>query len=193
MTDSLVLNESYPYTPAQVWRALTNPKALASWLMDNNFEPCVGHHFQFTEASLPGSKTVIDCEVIALEPPHRLMYTWKTAEMSVPSLVTWVLMPIESGTQVQLHHSGLQDNALHSTISSLRIKSSVPSQTSPAQMYGVSGQPPLSSGSSTLIDYGQPKPISIGYADISGTVWEPFWRHKLQETLPNDLDQLTTA
>ncbi|MEL7350579.1 MAG: SRPBCC domain-containing protein [Cyanobacteria bacterium P01_A01_bin.116] len=182
MTDSLVLNESYPYTPIQVWRALTNPKALASWLMDNNFEPCVGHQFQFTDVSLPGNKTVIDCEVIALEPPRRLTYTWKTAEMSVPSLVTWMLMPIEGGTQVQLHHSGFQARALHSTVSSLTGESSVPPQASLVRMPSVSGHPQILSELSMLIDHSQPKPMSAGYPDVSGMVWERFWEARLQES-----------
>ncbi|MEO1068250.1 MAG: SRPBCC domain-containing protein [Cyanobacteria bacterium J06638_6] len=109
----------YPHGPERVWRALTQPAALASWLMDNTFEPCLGHRFQFREAALPGLELVIDCEVIALDPPRRLVYTWQAQEMPFPSLVTWTLTPIEGGTQLRLCHSGLGHSGLGAAASPL--------------------------------------------------------------------------
>jgi uncharacterized protein YndB with AHSA1/START domain len=38
---------TYPHPPEKVWRALTDPQAIAQWLMKNNFEARVGHKFQF--------------------------------------------------------------------------------------------------------------------------------------------------
>jgi hypothetical protein len=43
--------------------------------MENNFEPCLGDQFQFWDRSLPGLDIAIDCQVIALEAPKRLVYT----------------------------------------------------------------------------------------------------------------------
>ena len=37
-----------------VWRALTDPEELASWLMPNDFQPVVGHQFTFRTHPAPG-------------------------------------------------------------------------------------------------------------------------------------------
>lgn len=44
----------YPHPPARVWRALTDPDELESWLMENDFQPRVGHRFQFRDEPRPG-------------------------------------------------------------------------------------------------------------------------------------------
>lgn len=107
MQQSLTLELIYPYSPERVWHALTDQRTLATWMMDNTFEPRLGHRFQFQDHSLPGLETVIDCEVIAIDAPRRLVYTWNDRWMDMPSLVTWILEPVEGGTQLQLRHSGL--------------------------------------------------------------------------------------
>ena len=56
----------YPHPPERVWRAITDRRALAAWLMDNDFEPRLGHKFQFFAQSLPGLKPTINCQVIEL-------------------------------------------------------------------------------------------------------------------------------
>ena len=182
MTSALVFKARYPHAPEQVWRALTHPKALAAWLMDNNFEPRVGHHFQFKEASLPGFETVIDCEVIALEPPTRLVYTWQASGMPIPSLVTWVLTPIEGGTQLQLHHSGLTSAA-----SSLH-----PVSLLQKQLHGsVQHQ---SSSPYALLTVPQVQVHQLSGAvtpqALLGMAFEDEWNHRLNEVLPRVLSQL---
>ncbi|KAB8321173.1 SRPBCC domain-containing protein [Tolypothrix campylonemoides VB511288] len=98
----------YPYPPQRVWQVLTNRRALAAWLMENDFEPRVGHKFRFQESTLPGLDESIDCEVIELEEPKRLSYTWQDKFMPQPSIVTWILEPQEGGTQVRLQHRILE-------------------------------------------------------------------------------------
>lgn len=98
----------YPYPPQRVWQVLTNRRALAAWLMENDFEPHVGHKFRFQESTLPGLDETIDCEVIELEEPKRLSYTWQDKFMPKPSIVTWILEPQEGGTQLRLEHRILE-------------------------------------------------------------------------------------
>jgi uncharacterized protein YndB with AHSA1/START domain len=43
-----------PHPPEDVWAALTDPQALAEWLMPNNFEPVVGRKFRFHVDPMPG-------------------------------------------------------------------------------------------------------------------------------------------
>jgi uncharacterized protein YndB with AHSA1/START domain len=44
-TRSLVIEKEMPHPPEKVWRALTEGSLMKEWLMDNDFEPFVGHRF----------------------------------------------------------------------------------------------------------------------------------------------------
>ncbi|MEM7717342.1 MAG: SRPBCC domain-containing protein [Cyanobacteria bacterium P01_A01_bin.68] len=94
----------YPHPPEKVWQVITNSRSLAAWLMDNDFEPRLGCKFCFYSKSLPGIDTNIRCEVIEIDEPKRLVYTWKDCMMSQPSIVTWTLKAVEGGTQLSLQH-----------------------------------------------------------------------------------------
>lgn len=107
MIQDVKLDVLYPYPPERVWQALTNRRALAAWMMDNDFEPRLGHKFRFQPVSLPGLATSIHCEVIELDEPHRLVYTWKDSPTRSPSLVIWTLTAVDGGTRLQLKHHQL--------------------------------------------------------------------------------------
>ncbi len=98
------LNIFYPHPPEKVWQALTDYRVLNIWMMPNDFQARLGHKFKFESNSLTGIKTIIHCEVVELEKPKRLAYTWQDEMTSEPSLVTWILNPVEDGTQLQLQH-----------------------------------------------------------------------------------------
>src|ERR1051326_2998329 len=99
----------YPHPPERVWRALTARRALAKWLMPNDFEPRLGHKFRFTGARREGDRDVIECEVITLDAPCRLAYTWRHAPDETPSIVIWTLEPVAAGTRLRLEHRGSDD------------------------------------------------------------------------------------
>lgn len=98
----------YPYPPERIWQVLTSHRALSAWLMDNDFEPRLGHKFQFQNKSLPGVNGTICCEIIELDEPKRLSYTWQDRWMHQPSVVTWTLKPVDGGTRLHLEHRGLK-------------------------------------------------------------------------------------
>jgi uncharacterized protein YndB with AHSA1/START domain len=102
----LLFDVTYPHTPDRVWRALTEPKALTAWLMPNDFAPVVGHHFTFRAPPQPWFDGVVRCEVLAVEPPRQLSYTWQGGPMRAPTTVTWTLEPVSEGTRVRLVHAG---------------------------------------------------------------------------------------
>ena len=110
MLRDLKLNVFYPYSPERVWQVITNRNALAAWLMDNDFEPRVGHKFQFQPQPQQGFEGTIHCEVIELDEPRSLSYTWRGAFMGKPTIVTWTLLPVDGGTQLQLEHKGFESN-----------------------------------------------------------------------------------
>jgi uncharacterized protein YndB with AHSA1/START domain len=108
----------YPHPPERIWKALTDRKALEKWLMPNDFLPCLGHRFHFikegngTEEG-PGKRKreVVECEVIELDAPRRLAYTWRSDPETPPELVSWTLEPVEAGTRLRLEHIALEDAA----------------------------------------------------------------------------------
>lgn len=102
----------YPYSQAQVWAALTTAEALAEWLMPNNFEPEAGRRFQFRVDPMLSYEGIADCEVLEVDPPKRLVYTWiarmKNREPHPPMTLVWTLEPLEGGTRLTLEQSGME-------------------------------------------------------------------------------------
>ena len=99
-----------PKPPSTVWRALTEPDLLGAWLMENDFEPVVGHPFTFRAEPVPsqGFDGMIACEVLAIEPERMLAISWSSS--GVDSTVTWRLEPEGRGTRLFLTHDGFDDS-----------------------------------------------------------------------------------
>jgi uncharacterized protein YndB with AHSA1/START domain len=104
-TRSLVVERVMPHPPEKVWRALTQNALLEDWLMKNDFQPVVGRKFAFRTEPMPHWNGVVDCEVLAVEPHHRLSYSWNAAG-GLQTTVTWTLTPVEGGTRLRLKQSG---------------------------------------------------------------------------------------
>ncbi len=103
-TRTLVIEREMPHPPEKIWQALTEGQLIDQWLMKNDFEPVVGHRFNFRSTPVPGWDGVIDAEVLEVEPHARLSYTW--CSMGMESVVTWSLTPSGSGTRVRMEQSG---------------------------------------------------------------------------------------
>ena len=117
MSETVALDFEVKSPIDRVWHALTDSATLSKWMMFrvNDFKPEVGHTFQFRDS--PGWTGVIDCEVIEVERPHRLSYTW-TSDQPGPSnqqystVVTWLLTEEEGGvTRLRLEQSGFPSEA----------------------------------------------------------------------------------
>jgi len=108
MRRNIVIERVYPYPPEQVWEALADGQVLSEWLMETDFQPYVGHHFQFRTKPSWGFDGIVHCEVIAVDKPRRLAYTWQGGPMKKPTTVTWTLQPIPEGTRLRLEHTGFE-------------------------------------------------------------------------------------
>jgi uncharacterized protein YndB with AHSA1/START domain len=104
--DSLVYEMFYPYPIEIVWQALTSAEALAQWLMPNDFAPVLGHHFTFQTAPRGGWNGVVKCQVVTLDPPRCVAYSWRGGSPAFDSLVTFTLTALNEQTQLRLEHSG---------------------------------------------------------------------------------------
>jgi uncharacterized protein YndB with AHSA1/START domain len=105
-TRSLVIEREMPHPAAKIWRALTQGALIEEWLMKNDFQPVVGHQFDFRSTPVPGWDGVINSEVLAIEPNSRLSYSWAT--MGTMSVVTWTLTPTKVGTHVRMEQTGFR-------------------------------------------------------------------------------------
>jgi uncharacterized protein YndB with AHSA1/START domain len=99
--------------PERVWVALTDPRALAEWLMPNTFRPVVGHRFVFHVDPMPGCGSITECEVMECEAPRKLAYTWTIVPKKPgkpklgPMLVRWTLTREGQGTRLVFEHEGI--------------------------------------------------------------------------------------
>ena len=107
-TRSVVIEKELPHPPEKVWRALTEGVLIKEWLMDNDFQPVVGHKFNFRSTPVPNWNGVIDCEVLVVEPNKKLSYTWGT--LGQESVVVWTLVATSGGTLVRMEQSGFGHN-----------------------------------------------------------------------------------
>ena len=112
-TRNIVVERTMPHPPQKVWRALTRAPLVAEWLMQNDFEPVVGHRFNFRATPIPDMwNGVTDCEVLEVDEPTRLTYSWNAfgdeAKDGLKSVVTWTLTPVPDGTLVRMEHSGFR-------------------------------------------------------------------------------------
>jgi uncharacterized protein YndB with AHSA1/START domain len=106
MVRDLQFEMVYTHSPETIWRALTHPAALAEWLMPNNFAPRVGHKFEFRTKPAPGFDGIVHCEVLELNPPKRLVYSWNGGGLH--TRVVWTLEASPEGTKLRLDHTGFR-------------------------------------------------------------------------------------
>lgn len=107
-TRTAVVEREFAHPPEKLWRALTQPHLISEWLMDNDFVPEAGHHFQL-RGEWGG---VLECEVLALEPNRRLSYSWNFANddpaYALESVVVFTLSPTDTGTHLRVEQSGFR-------------------------------------------------------------------------------------
>jgi len=105
-TRSLVVEKELRHPPEKAWRALTEGALIGEWLMANDFEPVVGHKFNLRSAAMAHWDGIIACEVLAVEPPRRLAYSWNA--LGLESVVTFTHQPTAGGVLLRMEQSGFR-------------------------------------------------------------------------------------
>jgi uncharacterized protein YndB with AHSA1/START domain len=112
---AIVVEDVLPHSAETIWRVLTTPELLSRWLMSNNFVPKLGQRFSFTDTPVGDWNGVVQCEILEIDPPHRLVYSWvggsmdKSApESALDSTLSFTLTPTEGGTRFKLVHDGFR-------------------------------------------------------------------------------------
>lgn len=108
MARDIAVEVDLPYGPKAVLFALTDPGALAEWLMPvTGFAPVVGTAFTLRAKPMPGRDGVVHCEVTDVDEPARLAYTWRGSRMRATTTVVWQLAELpDGGTRLRLEHNG---------------------------------------------------------------------------------------
>ena len=112
MKFDLIFEEIFPHPIETVSRALTDGAALASWLMPNDFAPRIGHRFSLRSAAIPGWRGRAECEVLEMDPPRRMVWSWRSSDTGAPTTLTFELSAVSAGTRVTLRHAGDADLAM---------------------------------------------------------------------------------
>jgi uncharacterized protein YndB with AHSA1/START domain len=107
-TQAIVVEYDLPHAPAKVWRALTEPALLAVWLMQNDMVAEVGRHFTFKAPPIGEWDGVVQCQVLEVEAPKRLVYSWRggSGNSRLDTVVHWTLEASATGTRLKLEHAG---------------------------------------------------------------------------------------
>ena len=112
MANSVKHQYFFTQGPEQVWEYLTRAELMELWLMPNDFQPILGHDFQFRIKPVPqlDFDGIVYCKVLEIVPHKTLSYSWKTGpgegKIELDSLVVWKLIPKDNGTELLLEHTG---------------------------------------------------------------------------------------
>jgi uncharacterized protein YndB with AHSA1/START domain len=107
-TRSVIVERDIPHPPEKIWRALTQPHLIEEWLMKSDFMPAIGHRFNLQG----GWGGVLECEVLSVEAPKQLSYTWNHLHhdpaYDLRSVVTFTLTPTDMGTHLRMEQKGFR-------------------------------------------------------------------------------------
>ena len=115
MTTSINHQFFFPHPPETVWEYLTNADLMELWLMKNDFQPVIGHEFQFNTKPIPSLNMdgIFHCRVLEIDPLKKLTYSWKggagDGKITLDTIVVWRLQPKDKGTELFLEHSGFSE------------------------------------------------------------------------------------
>jgi len=111
-TRSIIIEREMPHPPERVWRALTQGALIEEWLMENDFQPVVGHRFNFRATPMPHWNGIVDCQVLVVEPNQRLSYSWNAsgeeAASGLKTLVIWTLTPTKGDVLLRMEQLGFR-------------------------------------------------------------------------------------
>ncbi len=104
------MEELFPVPIERVWHALTDPRMIERWLMNpDGYEAKVGARFILRETSRADCRGQVECEVLELSPPNRIVWSWRGAEDPATTRLVIDLEAHERGTRLKLRHTGESD------------------------------------------------------------------------------------
>ena len=113
VSEGLILaNVDLPATPERIFRALTAPDDIVAWWVrpgvfdTREWSGDVRVGGAWRASGIGGGKPyVLEGEFLEVEPPRKLVHTWRAAGAPASTTVAFRLEPIGDGTRVTLRHS----------------------------------------------------------------------------------------
>jgi len=116
--DAVISEIEIAAPPERVFEALVDREQVSQWSNSDAFqlvhwelEARIGGKWRSTSREKTSSKLFDHWgEVVALDRPHILAYTWFAnwhSDQSHPTMVRWELTPSAAGTRLKVTHSGL--------------------------------------------------------------------------------------
>ena len=104
------MEELFPVPIERVWQALTDSRMIELWLMrTDGFQATVGTRFTLREQPREDCRGQVECEVLELSPPHRMVWSWRGAEDPSTTRLVIELQADNEGTRLTLRHTGEAD------------------------------------------------------------------------------------
>jgi uncharacterized protein YndB with AHSA1/START domain len=104
------MEELFPVPVERAWQALTDPRLIERWLMrTDDFEAKVGTRFTLRDQPRADCRAQVECEVLELSPPHRMVWSWRGADDPATTRLVIELEADEEGTRLTLRHTGESD------------------------------------------------------------------------------------
>ena len=104
------MEQLFPVAIERVWHALTDSRMIERWLMSTDgFEAKVGTRFILGEAPRDDCRGQVECEVLELSPPHRMVWSWHGADDPATTRLVIELQDSGEGTRLTLRHTGEAD------------------------------------------------------------------------------------
>jgi uncharacterized protein YndB with AHSA1/START domain len=106
------ITRDYPHPIELVWRVLTDPALVPRWTTTGQggrpegFAAVAGTRFRFVAKPTPGWRGIVDCEVLEVDAPRLLRYSWIGDEGAAPTFVAYRLEPVAGGTRFTWEHTG---------------------------------------------------------------------------------------
>ncbi len=107
------ISRTYPDSPERVWRTVTDPELVPLWTSTGRggkpegFSPEVGNRFRFVGKPVPGWDGIVYCEVLEVDPPALLRYSWSDSG-GTTTQVSYRIEPCGDGTRFCYDHTGFR-------------------------------------------------------------------------------------
>jgi uncharacterized protein YndB with AHSA1/START domain len=115
-TFSLAVDEFLPASPEIVYRALTDARLYERWMGPGGakvtvevMEPTQGGRLAFTTVLRGGDRVSLEGEYLEVDPPRRLVHTWRMVGDDEVTTVTFTLSEHPAGTRLLLTHEGFRE------------------------------------------------------------------------------------
>jgi uncharacterized protein YndB with AHSA1/START domain len=104
---NLQFDEVFDHPVDALWRAITDRRILGRWLMENDFEPRVGHAFTLRDPPTADWRGKVACTVLELDPPWRMVWSWNGGmDGETETRVVFELSSESAGTRLVFRHEG---------------------------------------------------------------------------------------